>query len=75
MFGISGEHLVILIIVLLFFGPRRLPEVGHTLGKAIRNFKDAMAGIEEATYRKVPGPEAKPKETQSPDKPGSDTQA
>ncbi|MFN7684547.1 MAG: twin-arginine translocase TatA/TatE family subunit [Oligoflexia bacterium] len=58
MFGISGEHLIILGVVLLFFGPRRLPELGHTLGKAIRNFKDATAGIEEATYRKVPGPQA-----------------
>ena len=53
MFGISGEHLLILAVVLLFFGPRRLPELGHTLGKAIRNFKDSLAGIEEASYRKL----------------------
>ena len=53
MFGISGEHLLILFVVLIFFGPRRLPELGHTLGKAFRNFKDAMAGIEEASYRRV----------------------
>lgn len=53
MFGISGEHLVILGIVLLIFGPRRLPELGNTLGKAIRNFKDSVAGVEEATFRKI----------------------
>ncbi len=53
MFGISGEHLLILGIVLLIFGPRRLPELGNTLGKAIRNFKDAIAGVEEAKYRKL----------------------
>ncbi len=53
MFGISGEHLLILSIVLLIFGPRRLPELGNTLGKAIRNFKDAIAGVEEANYRKI----------------------
>lgn len=53
MFGISGEHLLILGIVLLLFGPRRLPELGNTLGKAIRNFKDAISGIEEAKYRKL----------------------
>jgi sec-independent protein translocase protein TatA len=53
MFGISGEHLLILGIVLLIFGPRRLPELGHTLGKAIRNFKDSISGIEEAKYRKL----------------------
>ena len=54
MFGISGEHLLILGIILLFFGPRRLPELGNTLGKAIRNFKDAISGVEEAQYRKLP---------------------
>lgn len=53
MFGISGEHLLILAIVLLIFGPRRLPELGHTMGKAIKNFKDAISGIEEAKYRKL----------------------
>ncbi len=53
MFGISGEHLLILGIVLLVFGPRRLPELGNTLGKAIRNFKDAVGGVEEATFRKI----------------------
>jgi len=53
MFGISGEHLLILGIVLLIFGPRRLPELGNTLGKAIRNFKDAISGVEEAKFRKL----------------------
>ena len=53
MFGISGEHLLILGIVLLIFGPRRLPELGNTLGKAIRNFKDAVSGVEEAKFRRV----------------------
>lgn len=53
MFGISGEHLLILGIILLFFGPKRLPQVGHTLGKAIRNFKDSLSGLEEAQYRKL----------------------
>jgi sec-independent protein translocase protein TatA len=56
MFGISGEHLLILGVVLLFFGPRRLPELGNTLGKAIRNFKDAISGVEEAQYRKIEDP-------------------
>jgi TatA/E family protein of Tat protein translocase len=56
MFGISGEHLLILGIVLLLFGPRRLPELGNTLGKAIRNFKDAMAGVEEARFRRIEEP-------------------
>lgn len=60
MFGISGEHLLVLGIVLLIFGPRRLPELGNTLGKAIRNFKDAISGIEEAKFRKIEEEEKKP---------------
>ena len=60
MFGISGEHLLILSIVLLIFGPRRLPELGNTLGKAIRNFKDAISGVEEAKFRKIEDTEKKP---------------
>ncbi len=36
-------HLVvILVIALIIFGPRRLPELGSSLGKAIRGFKKAM---------------------------------
>jgi sec-independent protein translocase protein TatA len=53
MFGISGEHLIILAIILILFGPRRLPELGNTMGKAIRNFKDAISGVEEASFRKL----------------------
>jgi TatA/E family protein of Tat protein translocase len=53
MFGISGEHILILGIVLLIFGPRRLPELGNTLGKAIKNFKDAVSGVEEAQFRRI----------------------
>jgi sec-independent protein translocase protein TatA len=39
------EHLPILVLLLgvavLFFGPKRLPELGHGLGKAIKEFKKA----------------------------------
>lgn len=53
MFGISGEHLVILGIILLIFGPKRLPQLGNTLGKAIKNFKDGVSGVENAEFRKL----------------------
>jgi sec-independent protein translocase protein TatA len=39
-----GELLVILVIVLLITGPRRLPDVGRSLGVAIRAFQDALRG-------------------------------
>lgn len=66
MFGISGEHLLILAIVLLIFGPKRLPELGHTLGKGFRNFKDALAGVEEAQFRRIPTAAPKPAATETP---------
>jgi sec-independent protein translocase protein TatA len=53
MFGISFEHILIVGVVLLIFGPRRLPELGHTMGKAIRNFKDSINGIEEASFKRI----------------------
>jgi TatA/E family protein of Tat protein translocase len=45
-----GELVVVLIVVLLFFGAGRLPAIGEGLGKAIRGFKDSMR----------PGPPAPP---------------
>lgn len=53
MLGISLSHIVILGIILLLVGPKRLPEVGFKLGKALKNFKDAMSGIEEAKFRNL----------------------
>lgn len=44
MFGLSGEHLLILAGILLIFGPRKLPELGASVGKAFRNFKDGLNG-------------------------------
>ena len=36
-----GELLIILVIVLVVFGPKKLPEIGKSLGEAIRQFKGA----------------------------------
>ncbi len=45
MFGLGlPELLVILVICLIIFGTNKLPELGSGLGKAIRGFKDSMAG-------------------------------
>ncbi len=44
-FGIGVTEMVILLIVLLvFFGPKRLPEMGRSLGKGMREFKDSISG-------------------------------
>lgn len=44
MFGLSGEHLLVLLVILLIFGPKRLPDLGHSIGRTMKNFKDAMNG-------------------------------
>jgi sec-independent protein translocase protein TatA len=41
--GITGL-IVILIVALLVFGPKRLPEIGRSLGKGMREFKDSITG-------------------------------
>lgn len=43
----TTELLVILSIVVLLFGARRLPEIGSGLGKAIKNFKTGISGKDE----------------------------
>lgn len=46
MFGLGmGELLVILVIALLFLGPKKLPEVASSLGKAIRSFRKATSDL------------------------------
>jgi sec-independent protein translocase protein TatA len=41
------EILIILVVLLLLFGAKRLPEMGRSLGKGMREFKDAVTGNEE----------------------------
>jgi TatA/E family protein of Tat protein translocase len=41
------ELLVVLIIALLVFGPKRLPEVGRTIGKSLREFRRATDEIKD----------------------------
>jgi sec-independent protein translocase protein TatA len=45
---LQPTHLIIiLVIVLIIFGPGKLPELGSSIGKAIRDFKKAMAEPDE----------------------------
>ncbi len=38
------EILVVLIIALVVFGPKRLPELGQSIGKGIREFRGSLSG-------------------------------
>lgn len=40
-----SELLIILVIVLIFFGPRRLPEVAEAIGKSLQKFKKASRDV------------------------------
>lgn len=43
--GISWQEiLVVLVIALIIFGPKRLPELGRSLGKGIREFRSSVGG-------------------------------
>ena len=44
MFGLSLGHILIFGIVVLLFGHKRLPELGHALGKALGAFKKGLQG-------------------------------
>ena len=41
-----GEMVLIFLVVLLLFGAKRLPEIGSSLGKGIREFKTSMKDVE-----------------------------
>jgi sec-independent protein translocase protein TatA len=51
-----GEILVVLVLALLFFGPSKLPQLGSSLGEAIRGFKKGVGGVgeEEKPADKLP---------------------
>ena len=60
MFGLSTSHLLLLGLVVLLFGSKRLPELGASLGTGIRAFKSAVDGksVEELT-RSLPEQQAR----------------
>jgi sec-independent protein translocase protein TatA len=44
--GITGL-IVILLVALIVFGPKRLPEMGRSLGRGMREFKDSISGKDD----------------------------
>jgi len=47
MFGLSLGHLIILAVVVLLFGHRRLPELGSALGQGMAAFKKGLEGKDQ----------------------------
>ena len=67
MFGGSigvPEVLIVLVIALIVLGPKKLPEVGRSLGRGMREFKDSISGVtkdeDEDEVRAIQASEAQP---------------
>ena len=74
-FGIP-ELLLVLVIVLLVFGAARLPQIGESLGKAIRNFRKGLSGDEDEKKEQISASKATtPETTEGKDKDGSNPPA
>lgn len=41
------EIILLLVVILLIFGPKRVPEIGRSLGKGMREFKQSITGKDE----------------------------
>jgi sec-independent protein translocase protein TatA len=60
--GISGL-IILLVVALLVFGPKRLPEIGRSLGRGMREFKDSVTGQEEKAELPPPARDETPPPT------------
>ena len=54
------ELIIVLAIVLLIFGPKRLPGLGRQLGRGMREFKDSVTGKDEEPEQRDELPSAPP---------------
>ena len=58
-FGIGPtEIIIVLVIVLLIFGPKRLPDLGRSMGRGMREFKDSVTGKDDDRDELPPRSEA-----------------
>ena len=68
------ELIIVLVILLVIFGPKRLPGLGRSLGTGMREFKDSISGeskAEDAEDRRAL--EAAPAATTTPEAPPAET--
>lgn len=59
----TGEIILLLLLALLLFGAKRLPEIGRSLGTGMREFKDSVTGktpAEQPEQPELPLPQSEP---------------
>ena len=56
-----GQIALLIVLALVFFGPKRLPELGRAAGNAIREFKSALNGITSVEKKSEDAPSEMPK--------------
>jgi sec-independent protein translocase protein TatA len=61
--------LIILVVLLLIFGPKRLPEMGRSIGHGIREFKDSLTGSDKDEPERVEIAQPAPPATTTEDRP------
>lgn len=68
MFGSIGmpELIIILVIALIIFGPRKLPELGKSLGRSLNEFKKASQDLQNTLEQEIKIEEDKEKEAAKP---------
>jgi sec-independent protein translocase protein TatA len=67
MFGLgTGEIVLILLIILIFFGAKKIPELAQGLGKGMKEFRKAARDIQDEIDS--PGDQKKPDKIDKPDK-------
>ena len=67
------EIVIILVIVLLIFGPKRLPDLGRSLGRGMREFKDSVTGKDsDDEPPRLPQTEPQPADRQPADRQTTD---
>jgi sec-independent protein translocase protein TatA len=69
------EVAIVLIIALIVFGPKRLPELGKSLGKGIREFKGSISGEHDDEAPKQAAPPAEIESPQPPPPPSESAPA
>ena len=53
------EIIIVLVIVLVIFGPKRLPDLGRSLGTSMREFKDSVTGKDDDDDKQIDAGDSK----------------